>query len=320
MEGLPDTLPGFFGAVAPGARFPHLFTMSGPPAPRDPTPPALRRRELDRIIRRAAELQFHESEGGDEADELTEAEILRIGEEVGLEPGHLRRALGEVRAEQLTPALREERGLLAGAVGPARVQAARAIPGRVADLSPRLHEWLRRNESLTPLRERLGSSVWEPNQGFTAQLQRGFNLTGRNYELARGKSLEVSVVELEEGWVLVTLVADLSNVRTEHGLGWGLGIGLGSLGAGVGVALAVSFPPAAIVGTALAAGVGGGAAGTTLARQTFAPARARMAIALEGLLDRCERGDFGPGKRKDFGILGNLQRLGELGDLRDLGR
>jgi hypothetical protein len=294
--------------------------MSTTPAPRDPTPPALRRQELDRIIRRAAELQFQESETGGEAEELTEAEILRIGQDVGLEPGHLRRALGELRAEQLTPTLPTERGILAGVVGPARVQAARAVRGTVAELSPRLHDWLRRNESLTPLRERAGSSLWEPNQGFTAQMQRGFNLSGKNYELARGKSLEISIVPLEEGWVLVTLVADLSNVRTEHGLGWGMGLGLGALGAGVGVALIVSFPPAAILGTAVAAGLGGGAAGTTLARQTFVPARARMAVALEGLLDRCERGDFGPGNRRDHGILGNLQRLGELGGLGDSGK
>lgn len=286
----------------------------------DEVRPALRRVDLDRVIRRAAELQSMESEAGDRAGEgMSEDEILRIGAEVGLEVSHMRRALGELRAEQLTPALPAEEGILARVVGPARVQAARAIPGTAADLSPRLHDWLRRNESLTPLRERMGSSLWEPNQGFTAQIQRGINLGGRNFELARGKSLEVSVVELEAGWVLVTLVSDLSNARTEHGLGWGLGLGLGSLGAGVGVAAVVAFPPVAIVGTAIAAGMAGGAAGATLARHTLAPARARMAVALEGLLDRCERGDFGKGgPGRDGGILGSLQRLGDLGDLRDL--
>ena len=286
----------------------------------DEVRPALRRADLDRVIRRAAELQSLESEAGDRAGEgMSEDEILRIGAEVGLEVSHMRRALGELRAEQLTPALPAEEGILARVVGPARVQAARAIPGTAADLSLRLHDWLRRNESLTPLRERLGSSLWEPNQGFTAQIQRGINLGGRNFELARGKSLEVSVVDMEAGWVLVTLVSDLSNMRTEHGLGWGLGLGLGSLGAGVGVAAVVAFPPVAIVGTAIAAGMAGGAAGATLARHTLAPARARMAVALEGLLDRCERGDFGKGgPGRDGGILGSLQRLGDLGDLRDL--
>lgn len=272
--------------------------------------PTVRRADLDRVIRRAAELQFQEQEarGGPEGGELSEAEILRIGQDVGLESEHLRRALGELRAERLTPTLPREDGLMARMVGPARVQAARALPGTVADLSPRLHEWLRRNESLTPLRERMGSSLWEPNQGFTAQLQRGFNMSGRNYELAEVRSLEVSLVELEAGWVLVTLVADLSNKRTEHGLGWGIGVGLGGVGLGVGVALAAAFPPVAIVGTAVAAGLGGGAAGTTLARQSFPPVRARMAVALEGLLDRCERGDFGKSPRRDLGFLGLLDR------------
>jgi hypothetical protein len=279
---------------------------AGPPAPL----PTVRRADLDRVIRRAAELQFQEqeAEGGPEGGELSESEILRIGQEVGLDSDHLRRALGELRAEQLTPTAPEERGLMVRVVGPARVQAARAVAGSAATLSPRLHDWLRRSESLTPLRERMGSSLWEPNQGFTAQIQRGFNLSGRNYDLVQGKSLEVSLVDLEEGWVLVTLVADLSNVRTEHGFGWGIGVGLGTLGLGVGVSLAAAFPPAAIVGTALAAGLGGGAAGTTLARQTLAPARARMAVALEGLLDRCERGDFGPEKRREPGFLGLLDR------------
>ncbi len=272
--------------------------------------PTVRRADLDRVIRRAAELQFQEQEarGGPEGGDLSETEILRIGEDVGLESEHLRRALGELRAERLTPSLPREDGLMARMVGPARIQAARALPGTAADLSPRLHDWLRRNESLTPLRERLGSSLWEPNKGFTAQIQRGLNVSGKNYELAQARSLEVSVVELEAGWVLVTLVADLSNVRTEHGIGWGVGVGLAGVGLGVGVALAAAFPPVAIVGTAVAAGLGGGAAGTTLARQTLPPVRARMAVALEGLLDRCERGDFGKPPRRDLGFLGLLDR------------
>lgn len=274
----------------------------------DETRPALRRGELDRVIRRAAELQFQEGERGATGEAMSEEEVLRIGQEVGLEPDHLRRALGELRAEQLTPALPREEGVFARVVGPARVQAARAMSGTVATLAPPLHAWLRRNESLTPLRERLGSSVWTPNQGFTAQIQRGINLTGKTYDLAQGKSLEVSLVDLEEGWVLVTLVADLSNVRAEHGFGWGIGLGLGSLGVGLAVGVAAAFPPAAIVGTALAAGMVGGGGGSTLARQTLAPARARMALALEGLLDRCERADFGKPPGPDLRFLGLLDR------------
>jgi hypothetical protein len=275
------------------------------PAPR---PPALHREELDRVIRRAAELQFQEGERADGAEGLSEDEVLRIGQEVGLDSGHLRRALGELRAERLTPALPDERGVMAGFVGPSRVQAARAVAGTVGSVAAQLHAWLRERESLTPLRERDGGSVWEPNQGFTAQIQRGINLSGRSYELARAKRLEVSIVPLEEGWVLVTLVADLSNVRTEHGLGWGLGLGLGGAGMALGVALAVSFPPAAVVGAALAAGLGGGATGTSLARRTFEPARHRMSLALEGLLDRCERGDFKAGTRRDLTFLRVLDR------------
>jgi hypothetical protein len=274
--------------------------------------PVLRRADLDRVIRRAAELQFQEPDASDRATEgMSEDEILRIGSEVGLEASHLRRALGELRAEALMPSPVEESGLSTRLFGPSRVQAARALRGSVAEVSPRLHNWLRDRESLTPLRERAGSSVWEPNQGISAQLQRGFKWGGHTYEFAQAKTLEVSVVPLEEGWVLVTLVADLSNVRFEHGMGWGMGMGLGSAGLGIGIALVSAFPPAAVVALAAGAAMAGAGASTAASRRTLAPARARMALSLEGLLDRIERGELEP--RAQPRTLGRLMRgLDEL--------
>jgi hypothetical protein len=269
--------------------------------------PVLRRADLDRVIRRAAELQLQEPDASDRATEgMTEEEILRIGSEVGLDASHLRRALGELRAEALTPSPVEESGFSTRLLGPSRVQAARAIRGTVAEVSPRLHAWLRDRESLTPLRERAGSSVWEPNQGISAQLQRGFKWGGHTYEFAQAKALEVSIVPLEEGWVLVTLVADVSNVRFQHGMGWGMGMGFSSAGVALGVALVAAFPPVAVVALTAGAGLAGAGAGTAAGRRTLAPARARMALSLEGLLDRVERGELDA--RSQSRSLGRLMR------------
>jgi len=281
----------------------------------DEVRPALRRADLDRVIRRAAELQFQESEAGDRAGEgMSEDEILRIGSEVGLEVSHLKRALGELRAEALTPAPAAETGLSARILGPARVQAARAIRGTVAELSPGLHAWLRNRESLTPLRERQGASVWEPNKGIAAQLQRGFKWGGHTYEFAQARSLEVSMVPLEEGWVLVTLVADLSNLRAQHGWGWASGLGMSGGGLAVGVGLAAAFPPAAVVALAAAGVMAGAGAGTAAGRRTLAPLQVRMTVSLEGLLDRMERGEVrGPSPPRTLGRL--MEGLESLGDL-----
>src|SRR5690606_8651401 len=105
-----------------------------------PRPLPVSRADLDRVIRRAAELQLQE--GGDDGGELTEAEVLRTGREVGLEMGHLRRALGELRAESLVLTLPPDEGPLRRLVGEGRVRVDRVVPGEAAEVEERLVRWL----------------------------------------------------------------------------------------------------------------------------------------------------------------------------------
>lgn len=260
--------------------------------PARPAAARLTRTDLDRVIRRAAELQSGELGRADEG-ELSEQEILRIGHEVGLDSGHLRRALGEVKAEALAPELPSDRGPMGRFVGPGRVQASRVVPGRAAEVEELLVQWFRQAESLHPVRRRGGRSLWEPAEGFVPTLQRGLKWRGHRYDLARAKQIELLVIELEEGYALVTITADLRNLRMEQGGGYVMGFGGvgGALGTGLGL-VALSLPPVAVVGVAVLGAVGGAAAGVPAGRSNYRREWTRIRLAAEGLLDRLERNEL----------------------------
>jgi hypothetical protein len=260
----------------------------------------LNRAELDRVIRRAVELQLHE--GSDEATEatLSEEEVLRIGEEVGLGVVHVRRALGELRAEALVPALPADEGPLGRFIGPGHVRAERAVTGSADQVEDRLVRWLTEAESLHVVRRRAGVSLLEPAEGFIAQLQRGLKWGGQRYELARARQVELSVQDLEDGFSLVTLTVDLTHIRLEQGAGSAAGFATGGAVVGSVVTMAATaFPPVAVVACGLGGAVLAGAGGLAIGRTTYARQCERVELAAEGLLDRLERGELvKPPKRR----------------------
>lgn len=254
-------------------------------------------RRLEAIIRRAAELQFAEGDGG--RDVLSEDEVLRIGEEVGIEPRHLRRALAETRAADLLPEGPEDRGLLRSTWGPGVVRATRVVPGELAAVQRSVEGHLEARQSLRAVRRRRGSSVWQASEGLVDKMQRALDVAGRGYELAEARSVELTVAPLEEGRSLVTLTADLRNVRLQNAVSWGSGSAAVFVVAGVASGLILGVPwllavPGAIAATAGTAAFGGA--------RTFERARERLRMAMEGLLDRLEAGaleeDDGPGWRR----------------------
>ena len=169
--------------------------------------------QLERVIQRAAELQTARE---NVPDGLADAEVLRIGEEVGLETRHVHRALLELRAESLVPGAREDRTLPVRLWGPGYVQATRVVPGEASAVQESLGRYLRSAESLRPVRDRPGLSVWEPASDLGSQLKRSLDFGGHGYELAIARRLEIAIQQLEPGRSLVTLSADLTNERAEH--------------------------------------------------------------------------------------------------------
>jgi len=240
--------------------------------------------DLERVIQRAAELQLTQ---GDVPDSLGEDEVIRIAEEVGLEPRHVRQALAELRADALVPTRAVETGLATRLFGKASFQASRVVPGNASEIRAALGQYLSDRESLTCVRDRAGQQVWEPAAGLGSVLQRSLDFSGKRYELAKARKTGVFVEQLEEGRSLVTLSVDLTNERNSHAGGWFFGLSLGSLGITLGVILGGGAPALLVV--PLAAGTVASVA-TVATSKTFAAQRARVELAVQGLLDRLERG------------------------------
>lgn len=263
--------------------------------------------ELERVIRRAAELQTVRETL---PDRLDDAEVMRIGEEVGLQESHLRRALLEVRAESLLPEAPSDRTVPTRLWGPAVVQASRVVPGDVDTIQAGLEEYLRANEGLRPVRDRPGQSMWEPASDIVSQIRRGLNLSGHGFALAKARRIEISIQQLEPGRCLVSIVADLRKMRAEHAGGWYTGAGASTVGGTLVLVLVAGFPVLAAAPLVAGAAFGGG---TLLARLTLRSEVERVELAVQGLLDRLERGTrSAPSSRP--GLMDRIQDLITDGD------
>lgn len=241
----------------------------------------LDRAALERVLARAGELQAANAEPG---EELTEAQILELGAEVGLAPQHLRQALAEERSRSI-PA-QADAGVLARVLGPARVTAKRVVTVPARDVLPALDEWMQRQECLRVKRYLPDRIVWEPSHDFFVTVRRAFNFGGRDFALARAFEVAATVVPVDDGRALLRLDADFSHFRTSlarQGTGM-TAIGVASSGVlvALGVFAAVAVAPAIFLGAASLYGV----------RGMHSHGIARAQLALDQLLDRVERGEI----------------------------
>lgn len=250
------------------------------------------RRELEAVIRRAAELSAADAEA---EEHLSEDELLRIASELGLSARHVRQALLE-----LSDAPAEE-SVLARICGPGSVSASRAVPSEPEAALARLDEYLATREYLQPLRRQPGRVWYAPADDVVSNIARAFSRPSGKFHLARARRTALVVQPLEPGWSLVRLDLDLSDRRKGAATA---GATLGALlAAPTGIALGVAAGVAAgdVLGgaVALAAGIvtGGSilatgiATGLALARASLRRRLAAARMEIEGLLDRLEHGD-----------------------------
>ena len=129
--------------------------------------------------------------------------------------------------------------------------------------------------------------VWEARRDIFGTLRRALDFGGRDYALIRAYEVSATVLAVDEGRVLVSLEADLRGYRRRLAMRVGE---LGVLGAAVtgslfviGVMAAVSVAPVILLPA------GGAVAVSRIQHQSVT----RSQLALEQLLDRLERGEFG---------------------------
>lgn len=244
-------------------------------------PARIDRAAVDRILARALELQADVAP--DQQGQLSEAQLLELAKEVGLDPVNLRQAIAEERTRVSLP---EERGVLASLYGGAAASAQRTVRGTPSQVLSALDDWMQRQESLTAQRY-LGSEriVWEARRDVVGIVRRA--VSGRGFALARATDVAATVIAVDGARVLVRLDARLAGYRSlmaqQNAALGGAGVVAG------GVLMALSFPllaaaapVALVVPAAFAAG-----------RASHQRSVARAQLALEQVLDRLERGEAG---------------------------
>jgi len=244
---------------------------------------------LERIIKRAAELQAGERDIG---EGLTNNEVLALGKDVGIPDRYLRQAMLEEQT-RITPEVAT--GTWAWLTGPRSIVAHRVVPGDPATVERALSRWMTDEALLQPKRHYADRTSWEPKAGAFASIQRA--LAGkRRYSLAQADEITAQVIQLEPGFCLVRLEADIRQQRTKRISG---GTVLAVIGWGLTGATALMAPPLALAQLLmLVPGVGLTIGGAAIAR-TYRGANERMQIALEQVLDRLERGEIRSSSSQD---------------------
>src|SRR6266516_3146422 len=214
------------------------------------------RAALERIIQRAAELQAAEHDIG---EGLTKAELLALGQDVGIPERYLHQALLE---EQTRAVVEQGRGALA---------------------------WMEDEELLQVKRRHADRTSWEPKVGAFASIQRALGTKGKTYALARAAEVAGQVTQLEPGFCHVQLVANVANLRKARLSGAGV---LAALAAAA-VALGATVPIALISPILFVKGAALGIAAILVARR-HRPQNERIQVGLEQVLDRLERGEIRP--------------------------
>jgi hypothetical protein len=243
------------------------------------------RAALEKIIQRAAELQAGEFDTG---ESMTEAELLKLGADVGIDGRYLRQALYE-QGSGGSP----ETGFLVRWFGPNRVGAGRVLTGSKADIEAAIAHWMTEGEAMTVKRRLPDRTVWERQRGFMAEMKRGFGVGGKAYHLARALDVTVVVTQLEPGFCHVELAADMSKKRSAAIGGSAAGSGLLAV---TGTAMFALLPTAVIFPFTLVALVplAAAAAAPMLAGRAQREKAGHMQTALEQVLDRLEAGEIKP--------------------------
>jgi hypothetical protein len=238
----------------------------------------LNSQELEAVIRRAVELQTASSVARE--DGISEGEVLRIGQELGLEPAAVRRAITEVRGRPP-----EERGALARAMGPAMARSARTVRRPAAATGLLLEEYLCRCEYMVVQRRFPDRTRYVRDTGIAAGFGRLARSFGRNLPPLDLAELDVAVSALDEDSCVVELSVDMGGMRAGMAAGGALGGGAVAGGIATAVLATPLIDPLALLALpALATSWFG-------MRGIYRATRGGVQEKLESFLDRLEHGE-----------------------------
>ena len=214
----------------PGANLP----ANPPPAPGGGLPARrLSSQELEAVIRRAVEIQ---AAAGTPDEGISEAEVIRIGQELGLDPVTVRRAITDVRGRPP-----EESGVLAKAIGPGSIRAARTVRRPAAAVGLLLEEYLLKCEYMVVQRRFPDRTRYVRGTGVGAALGRAARKFGASHAAMDLAQLDVSVAALDDESCLVEVSVDTAVTRA------GLAAGGAAIGGGGAAAITAAVLATPIV-------------------------------------------------------------------------
>ena len=247
----------------------------------------LTRREVDFVLKRAAEIDTQSPERDERpSDEtLSVGDLVRLGEEAGLGGDALNQALSELRrGAVLEP---EESGALARTLGAGRVVVSRVVAAPIDVVRRAVDRFLR--DQLMTIRRHHGDRIeWERAQGIWPGLVRSLDFSKR-YAFSLVSRVETILSEepidgADGAGTAVTFNIDLSEMRRERMTQMGLraAMAFALLGLG-GAAMVPGFGVYDIVALASGSVAAGGI--FALERKRYMESRSRVALAPERFLD-----------------------------------
>lgn len=171
-----------------------------------PTPErTLSPEEMQAVVRRATELQAQEADGGSEG--ISEAELVAIGGELGLDAAMVRRAMTEV---QIRP---DEGNVFMRAMGPRFPSGRRVVQENAEELASILEQYLEESEQMVPARRSGGRTRYLRDRRLSAVMRRVRGQFTRKYRPLNLEAVEVGVSPMDDETALVEVAGDLRNVR-----------------------------------------------------------------------------------------------------------
>ena len=246
----------------------------------------LTRRDFDEVMRRASELAAEEP--GGPGGEFSDAEVVRIGREVGLDERHVRRALAEHRGRGGGVA-HSQGGGLRELVTPGNVRASRTIERTRARIRREMDDFMVGGQLLQRVRRKDDLLQYRPSVDWVSRVARAASSTSRQHYVASARLVEVRLEEVGAGSTLVEIQVDpgiVANYRSGAVVGGGI-VGV-AVGAGVGVGMATLFSVAVALGGGVIVGVVAAMLVAVAVGRGFRRRLGEVQSEVEGVLDGLE--------------------------------
>ena len=205
--------------------------------------------QVETIIRRAVELQVDDDLS---LPTLDEAALHRVAAELGIEPGHLRRAIAEARTSLDQP----DPGLFDRVFAPGSITESAVVRGDRESIESRLGDWMSRQEGLRLRKKLPDGGVWEKDSHVLTRIRMGLRLGRGSKVLRNSRKVTHRIQPIRPDEQALALEAETHTLKTVGATAVaGLGV-LAAAGAAAGAASGVPeiAIPAAAGGFLLGAG------------------------------------------------------------------